>query len=458
MRAVENNFYPLSMNYIREFIQNFKGLSYICEKIKMRALFTILLVALGIQIYSQDTIRLMQYNLLMYGNNFGGCTSGNNNVNDKNGYLKTIVDYVQPDIVLVNEIYEDEAYHDLILNDVFNTDGINYWNRGNPNNLANSFIVNEVFYNSLKFEVTNYVAVQTNVRDIDIYRFSILPSSKSGRKETVELNCAVAHLKAGSDNENVVERAYETNKLMNYLNNSGSDGNYTFSGDFNLYSGSEQAMQNLLNYANPDIRFYDPINQIGNWNNNSFYANIHTQSTHVSGDCFSGGGMDDRFDFFMISEEIKDGTDDIEYLEGSYHAVGQDGEHFNNTLISSPTNTSVPGNVLNALYNMSDHLPVVVDLVVNNNLGIDQDKFSSFNFTFQNPVQSYLNLKIIDQNAAKYKIEILNSLGIPVYTTSYHTGNGKLIHLNLSKIKAGIYLLRVGQFDGSVVVKKLVIQ
>ena len=36
----------------------------------------------------QDTVRIMHYNLLMYGNYFSGCTSSNNNVEDKNEYLK----------------------------------------------------------------------------------------------------------------------------------------------------------------------------------------------------------------------------------------------------------------------------------------------------------------------------------------------------------------------------------
>ncbi|MCB2221091.1 MAG: T9SS type A sorting domain-containing protein [Bacteroidetes bacterium] len=405
----------------------------------MRAFLFIIFILSGLVLSSQDTIRMMQYNLLMYGNNFGGCTSGNNNVNNKNGYFKTIVEYVKPDIVFVNELSEEESFHDLILNSVFNVNNSD-WSRGNVNNLANSFIVNQVYYKNQKFELTNYVAVQTNVRDIDIFGFNILPSDKSNLPEPIEINCAVAHLKAGSDFENVQERAYETNKLMNYLNNSGADGNFTFSGDFNLYSGSELALQNLLNYANPDIRFFDPINQIGNWNNNGFYANIHTQSTHENGDCFSGGGMDDRFDFFLVSQEILEGSNKIKYLENSYFAVGQDGEHFNNSLTSSPTNTSVPGNVLNALYNMSDHLPVVIDIVVDHNLFIQHNYSATFDFTINNPVKEVLEINIQDPNFASYQVHISDLLGRPVSEASIPPGVNK-INLPLEGLKQGVYFI-----------------
>jgi hypothetical protein len=423
----------------------------------MRAFLFIIFFLTGLALSSQDTIRMMQYNLLMYGNNFGGCTSGNNNVSDKNGYFKTIVDYVKPDIVFVNELSEEESYHDLILNNVFNVNDAS-WSRGNVNNLANSFIVNQVYFKNQLFELTNYVAVQTNVRDIDIFGFFILPSDKSGLGEPVEINCAVAHLKAGSDFENVQERAYETNKLMNYLNNSGADGNYTFSGDFNLYSGSELALQNLLNYANPDIRFYDPINEIGNWNNNGFYADIHTQSTHESGDCFSGGGMDDRFDFFLVSQEILEGTQKIKYLESSYHAVGQDGEHFNNSLTSSPTNTSVPGNVLDALYNMSDHLPVVIDIVVDHNLFIHQNRSSSFDFTLNNPVDDILKIRIQDPSPSSYQIQIFDLMGRPVVERSIPAGGAKGAELAVDDLEQGIYFVSLIRNNEASNIKKLIIQ
>ncbi len=51
------------------------------------------------------------------------------------------------------------------------------------------------------------------------------------------------------------------------------------------------------------------------------------------------------------------------YVAGSLTPVGNDGLHFNSS-INSPTNNSVPAAVLTALYEMSDHLPVYVDIDV----------------------------------------------------------------------------------------------
>lgn len=417
----------------------------------MRGFLVVLVFSFSIGASAQDTIRMMQYNLLMYGNNFGGCNSGNNSVSDKNGYFKTIVEYVKPDIVFVNELFEEETYHDLILNNVFNVNGITHWNRATVSNLANSYIVNQAYYNSQKFDLANYVAVQTNVRDIDIFRFLVLPSQKSNLDGPIELNCAVAHLKAGQDYAE--ERGFETNKLLNYLNNAGLDGNFTFSGDFNVYSGSEQAIQNLLNYTNPNIRFYDPINKIGNWNNNDFYADIHTQSTHENSGCHSGGGMDDRFDFFMISDEILNGTEKIKYLEGSYQAVGQDGEHFNESLNSSPTNTSVPANVLNALYYMSDHLPVVIDIVVENNLAIADNLSDVFNFTFSNPANDQLHITLNQDQPDLYNITVMNLLGQPVVQTIQTNKPSEII--DISQLPGGIYLVQVDHSTKGQFTKKL---
>jgi len=356
---------------------------------------------------------MMHYNLLMYGDNFGGCTSSNNNVFDKNGYLRTIIDYVKPDIVTVNEIYKDSYYHDLILDEVFNIDGVNYYARANPPNLSYGYTLNQIYYNSQLFTLESNSAIATNIRDIDIFTLSYNTSNISN---SPVLNCVVAHLKAGDSQANATERANETNALMNYLDNNNTTGNYTFLGDLNVYTASEQAFQNLLFYSNEDIRFYDPINKIGEWNSNYFFANEHTQSTHSYGECHSSGGMDDRFDFILISDEIKDGTEDIEYVSDSYWAVGQDGLHYNKSLLDSPENTSVPPDVLSALYNMSDHLPVIMDIIINDDLGFDKLPFQRFNISYKNPVKDNLEITFHNTQNSQISIELLNLNGQMLYS------------------------------------------
>lgn len=420
----------------------------------MKFKFCVLFLLAGITAYSQDTLRIMQYNLLMFGNNFSSCNQSNNSYVTKTSYLKTIVNYVRPDILLVNEINESTLYHDYILTHALNVDGINYWERGNPPNYSNSDIVNEIYFNSNKLSMTSNVAVETNVRDIDIFKMKFFTTGQPGQ---VDLNCVVAHLKAGNETSDENERANETNKLMNYLHNASASGNYTMSGDFNLYTASEQAFQNLLFYSDENIRFYDPISKVGAWNNNSYYADCHTQSTHTSGDCFSTGGLDDRFDFILVSDEIMNASTNMKYITGSYRAVGQDGEHFNSSINSSPQNNSVPTDVLNALYNMSDHLPVVLEMLVGEDLGTESFVSENLSLSFQNPVQNQLELHISFKEPMPLYADIINLQGKILFSASYNLIEpGSIIIIPMDKLVSGIYLLKIYNDNNFIIKRKIV--
>ena len=99
---------------------------------------------------------------------------------------------------------------------------------------------------------------------------------------------------------------------------------------------------------------------MASWHNNSSYANIHTQSTRSATGGFAGGaygGMDDRFDIIFTSNDVISGSSGIQYISGSYVADGQDGNHFNQA-INSGTNNQVSQEIADALFYMSDHLPV----------------------------------------------------------------------------------------------------
>lgn len=407
----------------------------------MKFLILILIIFSSLTSLSQDTLRMMHYNLLMYGDNYGGCTSSNNNIDDKNGYLNTIVEYVNPDILTVNEIYKTSFYHEYLKTNALNVNGVDFYEMGNPSNSSNSPIINQVFYNSQKLTKIDHFAIMTNYRDIDIYKFEY---NIQGPHEPVYLNCVIAHLKAGNSSGDASERAYETGKLMDYLDNINASGNYIFSGDFNVYSSSEQAFQNLLFDPNWDIRFYDPINTLGAWNNNSYFSDAHTQSTHTSGDCFSSGGMDDRFDFILISDEIKNGTDKIDYINGSYISLGQDGNHFNKSLIASPINNSVPNDVLEALYNMSDHLPVVMDLLVEKDLGINDLKSFGLSLSFQNPAKDNIELKIKSEKNEILDFEIHSLQGKLLYSDKKEIIQGaNRFSIPASNLKTGMYFLKI---------------
>jgi len=415
---------------------------------------SLLFVLLSYGIYAQDTITFMQYNLLMYGNNFGGCSSSNNNIDDKNQYLNTIVDYVQPDILTVNELDANPFYSNYLLNGALNINGINYFQMGEPTNVSNSYTINQIFYNSDKLVLYTQGAISTSYRDISIYRLYYNTPDLKYTKDTVYINCCVTHLKAGQGYED--ERTIETQKLMNYLNNTNATGNYLFMGDFNVYTNAEPAFQNLVNWPNEDVRFYDPVNKMGAWNNNSYYASVHTQSTHTSGGCASGGGMDDRFDFILISDEMLSGTHKAKYVQNSYWAVGQDGQHFNKSLLDSPTNTSVPTNVLHALYNMSDHLPVTLKLAVGSSVGISTFGNKPFTVKLQNPVSENLNLTIRNAKSGLYSINIFNTIGINVFSENIEVSGSTSYTIPFGDVKSGLYILMITGNGYNKVIRKII--
>jgi hypothetical protein len=133
---------------------------------------------------------------------------------------------------------------------------------------------------------------------------------------------------------------------------------YLVCGDYNVYTSAEPAYQLLLAPdPDPDGQLFDPINMPGEWHVNPVFAAIHTQSPRAS-----GGGMDDRFDFILVSSACMD-TTGSHVLPGTYTPYGNDGRHFNQQ-INAGTNYAVPDSVATALVTASDHLPVYVDLVV----------------------------------------------------------------------------------------------
>lgn len=70
--------------------------------------------------------------------------------------------------------------------------------------------------------------------------------------------------------------------------------------------------------------------------------------------------MDDRFDFILANDAVMQGSNGVQYETGSYRALGNDGDSYNQELDCD--GTPVPVSICAALKQMSDHLPVVMEL------------------------------------------------------------------------------------------------
>lgn len=420
----------------------------------------IILVLLSIVCYHSvsqaDTIKMMQYNMLYYTTSVpSGCNITTSYLDNKDLNLKKIIKYENPDVLCVNEMGSQSTYVDRIKNNVLNTDGVTYYQNCPLTNFSGGSIANMMFYDSRKLGYHSYFYITTSVRDINAYKmYYKTPQLASG--DTIFITFIIAHLKAGSYDSDELTRYQQTQALMNKLEQLQIADNYIFSGDFNLYSSSEQSYQHLINYPNTLYRFYDPINQSGNWNNASQFAAIHTQSTHTSSEdgCYSTGGMDDRFDFILVSPYVYFGSKKVRSVNSSYHPLGQDGNRFNGS-INNPQNSIVPDSIANALYNFSDHLPVIMKIAIDQTVSVN-DIDPPFLVQIVNPVQDQLTVEVHLPTATFLTFEIYSISGklIETYTNFFDAGN--TIHKQSFDYPASFYILKIQNSEKQTVVKKLV--
>lgn len=419
--------------------------------------FLIGLLMFFFRVYSIDTLNVMHYNLLYFGKYTDFCTQENNNTFTKLSYLETIVSFYKPDIFTVNELDDQEYDANLILDYSLNTNGSGHYQRAR---MTGDYLVNQLYYNNEKLELIEQYEILTYPRIVDVYKLRVLSSEgKTFQKEDPVLFCVVMHLKAGSASSDVQTRKNAAEDVIDYLEENNIKGNVLLMGDMNLYSASEGAFQEFVNTPTNEIRFLDPVDQVGDWNNNYSYRQYHTQSTHSwSSGCHSGGGLDDRFDFILSTENLLKGDEGLRLLTDSYMALGQDGAHFNTSILDSPYNSSVPADVLTALYEMSDHLPVTVKLVSEGLTSINEDDIlENINLKFNNPADDLLNLRINNsEDYSKKTLRIYSSMGKKCFHTVLHGGKNETLNIDLTEFTPGIYFI-VYEADKLRMVKKLIV-
>ena len=164
----------------------------------------------------------------------------------------------------------------------------------------------------------------------------------------------VTHLKAGNASSDRSRRAAEASLLRADMDALGVGAQIILAGDLNVRSSNETSFST---FVSPGVgQLFDPVSSPGTWHDNAAFRGLHTQNPKDPTN--GGGGMDDRFDFQLISGELLDGVG-IDYVAASYRAFGNNGTHQLNQSIT--TGTGATPEVLAALASVSDHLPVVAD-------------------------------------------------------------------------------------------------
>ncbi|MBN2664722.1 MAG: T9SS type A sorting domain-containing protein [Bacteroidales bacterium] len=423
---------------------------------------TLVMLILFANTSAQDVIKITQYNLLYFGLDETGCDQINNNIYTKTNYLKTIINYLDPDIFAVNEISDAVSptnYQDYLLGSVFLYNDRPYFTRAEVHNETYN-LTSQIFYNSNKLTLKSTNYINSWPRDIHAYKFYYnSPDLING--DTVYFTYYLAHLKAGDTGDDADTRNDQANDLMSYINYHNSTDNYFLSGDLNLYTNTEGAYQRLTNYSNAALNFIDP-ETAGDWHNNSTYADIHTQSAFYSSNsgCGSSGGLDDRFDFIIFSNAINNNTDNISYVANSYRAVGQDGNHFNSG-VSYNGNTSVPTDVLNALASNSDHLPVYAEFLINQtpaNLNIITQSNDEITCVLKSKSIT-VNISNNDLLNQPLHYSIYNITGQKITSNTINLSQTQTSYTNTHKnLDPGIYIINFYNSKKSIQTKKTLIQ
>jgi hypothetical protein len=311
----------------------------------------------------RDTLTVMMYNLLYYGVNTSFCTSSNNSLTTKNARLQTLFSYLAPDLLGVCEMSPVSSVNSGFLNNVLNSGGRSGYLRANLMNPSGSEIVSLLYYNSNKLGIKSQTPIATQGRDIAFYRLYHKPIAANN--DTVWLYVAVGHLKAGGTASDIAQRGQEAGSLVQHWRSTGLRGNLLVMGDLNVSASTEPAFDSLLNAGSvPNHRLKDPVSRLGSWSGNSSFALWHTQSPRTtSNGCASGGGLDDRYDHILVNDFVMGDSAGLRYVPASFRILGNDGNRFNGN-VNGTFNASVPLSVANALYEISDHLPVVLKLAV----------------------------------------------------------------------------------------------
>ncbi|OIP00065.1 MAG: hypothetical protein AUJ98_09220 [Bacteroidetes bacterium CG2_30_33_31] len=418
---------------------------------KMRIITFFLLFIFSLQIKGQDTLKVMSYNLLNYGNITSYCTATNNSLLAKEQDLRAIVKYVKPEILAVVELAANSYVHQRLLDSALNCDGVKYYKKANYSNISGSDLVSMLYYDSRILTFSKQYVLNSHVRDIVLYRLFYNDPNLSQTHDTAFINCIVGHLKSGSASSDEQDRATMTTNAMSWLNQNLIADNYLIMGDFNLKNSNEVAYQNLVNFSNASLLFFDPISRAGMWYNTASFSDIHTQSTHVSSTgCASIGGLDDRFDFILASNSVMNGINHFTYIPNSYYCLGNDGNHFNDA-INSGTNNSAPQNIINSLYNLSDHLPVILKLKVNKQGASLGNILNTHNLNIKvvNPITNNLKFYISSSINSKLKIEVISIIGQLLFAENiYHASYEEIINLNFSSLESGLFFLKITDENG----------
>ncbi|MDE3182942.1 MAG: hypothetical protein KGM16_05940 [Bacteroidota bacterium] len=331
-------------------------------------------------IEKSDTLRVMAYNVLNYGDLCQGSTTS------LDGYFRTIIQYTQPDLMSCEKMTafpplggSGGNLADEILANVLNFVNPDKYNYAAPTNASGSGTLSVLFYNQQKLTYVSTEDLLSLVTDFDLYKFYYNDINLSITKDTTFLYAVVCHTKSGSAS---LERDFQDSTVMASLRSKFEHfPNLIVMGDFNTRGSFEHGYQSLISSKDSNTTISDPpyypdetLKYPGNWSiSPSYVVPFLTTSTrslpYDPNACGASGGGKGWYDHIFISNWLINGSNYIKYIPHSYQSVGNDGARTGVSINSNvpSVNTSAPAKVLDALYHFSDKYTVMIRFEVKAN-------------------------------------------------------------------------------------------
>ncbi len=331
-------------------------------------------------LYKTDTLHVVAYNILNYGD---GCQGPTDSLD---GYCRTFVQYARPDLLSCEKLaafplqpgvvgnLADEI-RDSVLNTVFP----GRYAYATPTQVANSSKMSVLFYNKQKLTPVYTKTLLADVEDFDLYKLFYNDVNLAVTHDTTYLYVIVNHTQSGTAS---TARDYQVTNVMKTLRAKFAYlPNVINMGDFNVHSSYEAGYQSIVSAKDSTTMMSDPpfypdmkLAYPANWDARpDLFAPYLTTSTrgsiNIPNTCGTGDGAKSWYDHIFISPWLVKGGNYMQYIPGSYTTIGNDGNRLS-VSINSPApvlNTSAPVNVLDAMFQFSNKYPVSVKLLVKAN-------------------------------------------------------------------------------------------
>jgi hypothetical protein len=323
-----------------------------------------------------DTLKIMAYNILNYGD---GCQG---NPEKLNNYFRTIVKYTKPDLLSCEKIaafvpgkHTSSNFATLICDHVLNTVFRDRYAYADPSNESEADNMSVLFYNKQKLAFVKTETLLARITDFNLYKLYYKDSKLAITKDTVFLYVLVNHTQSG---DNSKQRDKQITKVMERIREKFPTlPNLIVMGDFNTRKTGEDGYQAIIDSEKASTKMFDPpfypdktLSYPANWTKRpELYQRFLTTSTRLSeiipNQCGTGGGAKSWYDHIFISPPLVSGSKKIKYVSGSYMTVGNDGKRLGIEVNSrTKRNTAAPYDLAEALFHFSNKYPVSIKLAV----------------------------------------------------------------------------------------------